>query len=323
MNVTLSGEYLEGYSAMFASSSARYLSTIEPLSGNTIDPIVILGYAPYTKLHFRLLNNTISASGDNFLINTDEINIPSNTIAVVDFQDIITGSPPISSTVQDFLTGNYSHTYIQPGKYETKVRFFANSQIIHTFYISSVVIDEISPSPIILVLKDDGTVYDRKNPPLNTPATLQLCASGTIDGSFLLERLDWDLGDGSPIITITRNIPFSPEAIFVESISNSLSAFTDSQDPRNYLIRHTYHRYDFNDTTTFSPTVIAYSRVTNKKSSITYHKIGPIKLPLATKRKLIKNRMYNAQNDILLAFEDENLTTYQGVISASDNLFYA
>jgi hypothetical protein len=117
-----------------------------------------------------------------------------------------------------------------------------------------------------------------------TPLTVQLSPSACRPGSFPLDRIDWDFGDGSPIKTITRFTDNSndPELIYTDCF------FADPADVRNYNVTHTYVRTA--DTySVFYPSLTCYSSNTGTSDSCCTT-IGPIKLVEAPDLELVKVR---------------------------------
>lgn len=103
-----------------------------------------------------------------------------------------------------------------------------------------------------------------------SPLSATLTARFTRCGSFPIEKITWDLGDGSPILTqrrwaIDNSYPF----VFTGAIS------TDPSDPRNYDVKHVY-TVTKNSGYTFYPSITchAYSTGTTDCASTV---IGPIR----------------------------------------------
>ena len=90
-------------------------------------------------------------------------------------------------------------------------------------------------------------------------------------GSFPIEQIDWDLGDGSPILTQKRwDVNRSEDFIF-----NNNFPF-DWEDPRNYDVVHTYSKTNDSDFT-FYPSLTVYASST-KSSDCVSGIVGPIKI---------------------------------------------
>ena len=124
-----------------------------------------------------------------------------------------------------------------------------------------VVVSEIPPIANILPIasKIIGT----------TPFTIQLSPKKIKTGSFPIDKIVWDLGDGSPLLTITRyNKPTSNDFVFTNTF------FDDIDDPRNYDIVHTFHRTKANYAL-FYPSLTCYSASTNTTDSCSIT-LGPV-----------------------------------------------
>ena len=105
-----------------------------------------------------------------------------------------------------------------------------------------------------------------------SPLTVKLTPRFTTAGSFPIERIDWDLGDGSPILTQRRWSP-TLQAPFV--FTGQIEA--DFQDPRNYDVIHTYKRTP-NTGFSFYPSITAYASSTGSSDSAACI-IGPLRYP--------------------------------------------
>ncbi len=333
MNIALSGETLVGYSVINQSMSANFLTNLGPFTGDAVDPIGVFGFAPYTKTTFWAYTSQITIAGDDFLIASltgDPLDIPTRANVVINFQDIISTAPPITATMTEFVSsGTFTHTYVQPGRYDTVAKVFDGSTLLHTFPIASTIIEDLPPISNITVFKENGDYLagiseSHQNPshsPLISPVTLILCASATTEGTYKIEKLVWDPGDGSPLITITRNrVPTDPNITFSSKIRDILMFATE--DPRNYVVQHTYYRNNIEDISRFSPSLTVYSQVTNNSSTETLHNIGPFKLQPFLPRKIIRNSIFGTGNDIMLFLEDSKSITYSGIIPNSKELFH-
>jgi hypothetical protein len=104
-----------------------------------------------------------------------------------------------------------------------------------------------------------------------SPFTVELSPKGCKSGSFPIDRIDWNFGDGSPIVTITRYSQNNFENV-IKKIPLALSA--DPDDVRNYNVTHTYVT-DRNTYPIFYPSLTCYSANTNTFDSCCTI-IGPI-----------------------------------------------
>lgn len=90
-----------------------------------------------------------------------------------------------------------------------------------------------------------------------SPYTVRLSSKNTQSGSFPIERIDWDPGDGTPIKTVYR----WSNSIASEFIYNGVYA-DDYKDPRNYDLVHTYTAPPGSVSTTFYPSITCYTSST-------------------------------------------------------------
>jgi hypothetical protein len=134
-----------------------------------------------------------------------------------------------------------------------------------------------------------------------TPHTVTLSPTGCQPGSFPIDRIDWDFGDGTPIITHTRYVlPTGTNILYNGKFAS------DPADVRNYNITHTYIR---NSKTypVFYPSLTCYSANTNTHDSCSTT-IGPISLPDVPNTNLIKVR--NTVRGNLYVFDINNSVTF-------------
>ena len=104
-----------------------------------------------------------------------------------------------------------------------------------------------------------------------SPLTVRLTPKFIKCGSFPIEKIVWDLGDGSPLLVQRRWAP-SVESPFVFSDNFNL----DWQDPRNYDIVYTYRKTP-DSPFAFYPSLTAYSSSTGT-SDCAAAVVGPLKL---------------------------------------------
>ena len=141
---------------------------------------------------------------------------------------------------------------------------------------------------LIRVLEIPPTAYlDLSQPSDRTsPLTVRISPKSTVCGSFPIERIVWDLGDGSPLLTQRRwsntlQAPFAYSGFISE----------DYQDPRNYDVIHTYIKTPENGFC-FYPSITAYTSSTNS-SDCAAVMVGPLKLPVTdgSDFKLMQNEL--------------------------------
>jgi len=142
----------------------------------------------------------------------------------------------------------------------------------------------------------------------NTPHTVVLSPTGCQPGSFPIDRIDWDLGDGTPIITHTRYAPPSGSNIIYNGKYSS-----DPEDARNYNIIHTYVR-DSKTYPVFYPSLTCYSANTNTQDSCSTT-VGPISLPDIPNTNLVKVR--NTVRGNLYAFDINNNIAFTTTVTTT------
>lgn len=139
-----------------------------------------------------------------------------------------------------------------------------------------------------------------------TPLTLQLTPRNCKSGSFPLDRIDWDFGDGSPVKTTSRYIPVEdPDVVYTGYFGS------DKNDVRNYDVIHTYNR-TINSYPVFYPSLTCYSANTNSSDSCSIT-IGPIdfkqpeeELHILKTRNTLKGNIYAFSVDQNIALVTTN-----------------
>jgi len=149
-----------------------------------------------------------------------------------------------------------------------------------------------------------------------TPFTVRLTPRTTQTGSFPIDRIDWNFGDGSPIKTITRFAPPSGADIVVNDVIDPAAFPGDLSDVRNFDILHTY-TVNRDTYPVFYPSLTCYSACTNTSDSCCIT-IGPITLSsqptethLVKARNTLKGNIYTFNVDGNVAFTTTTLTTAQ------------
>lgn len=105
-----------------------------------------------------------------------------------------------------------------------------------------------------------------------SPYTVRLTPRYIRCGSFPIEKIVWDLGDGSPLLVQRRITPNTdPKFVYTNVF------VTDWKDPRNYDIVHTYNRTSRSQFS-FYPSITAYASSTGT-SDCAAIVIGPLRLP--------------------------------------------
>jgi len=145
-----------------------------------------------------------------------------------------------------------------------------------------------------------------------SPFTVQLSPRKTTTGSFPIDRIDWDLGDGTPIKTFTSySTPLDTNVI-------NTSAFSaDLNDVRNYDILHTY-TLNKNTYPVFYPSITCYSANTNTFDSCSVT-IGPISLS-STPQNLHVLKVRNTLKGNLYTFSTNDNITFSTTVSTSNTI---
>ena len=137
-----------------------------------------------------------------------------------------------------------------------------------------------------------------------SPLTVTLTPRNIISGSFPIEKIVWDLGDGSPLITQRRWAP-TLEAPFVYSGS----VCDDYEDPRNYDIVYTYRKTPTSPYS-FYPSLTAYASSTGTTDSTTAV-VGPLRY---TESNVVFNLLQSELTDkgkILLGQIDNEIAVWK------------
>lgn len=120
---------------------------------------------------------------------------------------------------------------------------------------------EIPPQAYLQVIQPEDRI---------SPLKVTLSPRHVISGSFPIEKIIWDLGDGSPLLIQRRWSP-TLEAPFVYTGLIS----EDYEDPRNYDVVYTYRKTP-TSAYTFYPSLTAYASSTGTSDSVTAV-VGPLK----------------------------------------------
>jgi len=127
--------------------------------------------------------------------------------------------------------------------------------------------------------------------------TVQLTPRGSVCGSFPIDRIDWDLGDGTPVKTITRYLTPTDSAFTYTNVFSS-----DPSDARNFDLIYTYNRNSINTYSVFYPSLTCYSANTNTANSCCIT-VGPITLPSTPSNAYILKARNADTKDNMYVFE--------------------
>lgn len=203
----------------------------------------VIGTCPVTRFYFQ----NLSTGADYYLWDFgDPFNYQSPT-------------PLVSSLTATF------HDYWFPGDYTVS---------LSAVHIGSSSIDILTKSQYVRMTQVTQPSANLTILPPNSgfsPFTATFQFSGSRSGAFPIQSLLLDFGDGSPIVSINRQLS--------SSLFENKSRFpNDLKDPRNFEVSHTYQIQSLFDSGTFYPTLSVIEMGTNNKSLIS-NIVGPIKLP--------------------------------------------
>jgi hypothetical protein len=136
-----------------------------------------------------------------------------------------------------------------------------------------------------------------------SPLSATLTARFTKCGSFPIEKIVWDLGDGSPLLTQRRWSVLSSEPFVY---SGAIAG--DPSDPRNYDVKHVY-KVTKDSGYTFYPSITAYAYSTGTTDCASAV-IGPIQPQTYNKDTNKASLLQNNINDqkkfsILLQYDED------------------
>lgn len=132
-----------------------------------------------------------------------------------------------------------------------------------------------------------------------SPLSTRITARATKTGSFPIERIVWDLGDGSPLLTqrrwsINNNVPFVYNGAFP----------SDPNDPRNYDVIHTY-KITQSVGSSFYPSITAYAYSTGTQDSA-FVTVGPIRPNQMNESLKVLQNYTNVDNTVTTLFQINN-----------------
>ena len=168
-------------------------------------------------------------------------------------------------------------------------------------------VQTITRKASVRVLEIPPTTYLTVKQPTDryTPLTVRLSPKDTICGSFPIERIVWDLGDGSPLLTQRRwSNTLEEPFIFSGSVSD------DFQDPRNYDVIHTYTK-TLTSKSCFYPSITAYASSTNTSDSAAAT-VGPLIMPKNPKQlfTLLQNELTD-NGKVMIGQIDDNISVWK------------
>ena len=216
-----------------------------------------------------------------------------------------TGQGDLSITPITWLSAQCSEYYAKTWKEVTGSCFEAPPVLTPSDLISNNLGNKIK------VIEITPTAYLSAVQPINplariSPLSATLTARFTRCGSFPIEKITWDLGDGSPILTQRRwSINSSYPFVFTGAIS------TDANDPRNYDIQHVY-TVTKNSGYTFYPSITchAYSTGTTDCASTVIGPVQPQQFDKdVNKISLLQNNLNDQKSFAALLQVGDDVTT--------------
>jgi hypothetical protein len=267
---------------------------------------IITGNAPGVKVFIK--NNTVlSTITDNFTSVSAQY--------IWDFNDYYNTN---NDTYTLTCSTDISHVYIMPGSYETTLTVVETylqvdpqTQLLQTKTQTAVsaqnvcTVQEILPKANLYSVTQPTTGY--------APFSVRLTARTTIPGSFPVDRILWDFGDGSEKLLVSRyyNEP-NNNLIFTNLLSS------DSEDPRNYDVLHTYTR-ECDTYPVFYPSITAFSSSTNSIDTCSLT-IGPVLLSTTDAQFHILKGRNTPYGNLYSAEIDKNIT-FVATQSATERVY--
>jgi len=168
----------------------------------------------------------------------------------------------------------------------------------------SAVVQVLELPPVAGIGISDSTITG------TSPFTVRFTAKACKAGSFPIDKIVWDLGDGTPRKTVIRyTAPTDNNFITTDT-------FNDPNDVRNYELVHTYS-CNANTYPVFYPSLTCYSANTNTSDSCCLT-IGPISLPFApSETRLLKVRN-NMKGNLYTLNIDNNVAFITTALSSNN-----
>jgi len=124
----------------------------------------------------------------------------------------------------------------------------------------------------------------------------------TVTGSFPIDRIDWDFGDGSPILTLTRYTAEVNDFVYRNNAYNF-----DVNDVRNYNVKHTYNITNLYPL--FYPSLTCYSASSNSYSSCSL-RVGPLIHPSTPLPIVLLKSRNTEKGNLHTLFINNNITFF-------------
>lgn len=178
------------------------------------------------------------------------------------------------------------------------INLASTTRTIEKNYIIKVL--EIPPQAYLMAaLPEDRQAALKPVVNFPSPVTVKLTPRFSKCGSFPIEKIIWDLGDGSPLLEQRRWAP-TIEAPFY--FSGAIE--DDADDPRNYDVIHTYNKTP-DSLFCFYPSITAYASSTSTEDSVSIT-IGPLSfIPFdPTQFKILQNEFVDGKKVFLGQIEN-------------------
>ena len=140
---------------------------------------------------------------------------------------------------------------------------------------------------------------------------VSLSPRGSVCGSFPIDRIDWNLGDGTPTKTVTRYSTTTDPAFTYTNVFSS-----DPSDVRNFDLNYTYYRNSVNTYSVFYPSLTCYSANTNTANSCCIT-VGPITLPSTPSSSYILKARNADTKDNMYVFDINNNVAFLTTASSA------
>jgi hypothetical protein len=153
-------------------------------------------------------------------------------------------------------------------------------------------------------------VIDPRNPSFS-PLTVQISPKYTQCGSFPIEKIVWDFGDGSPLVEQSRyNLIHSSPFVYSDQYG------FDVEDPRNYDVVHTYYRTSTSGSC-FYPSITAYCSSTGSHDCASVI-VGPLNFESAASKDfhLLQNKL-TEDGKAYLGEMDRSITVWNSLTSSN------
>lgn len=282
----------------------------------------VSGYAPELTVIFQDKSDAhtfpISSYswdfGDPYNEGPDDTSDPTSNFYSTTATTILSGDFNHPTWITDKTGERISHTYTMPGTYNVSLKVAASATgttDIHSRYQYNgddkgsfyVYVQEILPTKLSEPIVTQVTPFSASADYYVSPVTAWFAFSGVKSGSFPIETMTIDFGDGEAQ-TITKLFPLSATD---DGLAITLLSAYAINDPRNYVIPHVYT--NFTDTpSTFNVEMFAHAGSTF--SSVSGRIENCIGMPI---------HQDTTVTSILTSFDDTIYDSPASVVRISDN----